>query len=255
MGKASRKKRRTYQTPKRSRSGANTVWYAAAAVLVIAGTLGVALSRSNSASGVPPTPKDHWHAALGVNDCGTWVPNWPWPPGVVTSRGAVGAGAPSRSGSGGQLYAPLHSHDDGLIHIEPLTTTDGGKNATLGSYFKYGGWKLSEKSIEFFNVKEKNGNKCHGKPGVLRWAVNGKEQHGNPAKYKLAQGDVVELVFTTANAKLPPQTEVPSYAGLQKALGITPTTASTTTAPANSSSTSEPGRPPTTVGTTTTSKP
>jgi len=66
MGKSSRQKRRTYQTPKKSRNGANMVWYVAAAVLIIGGVLGVALSRSKSATAVAPTTKDHWHIALGV---------------------------------------------------------------------------------------------------------------------------------------------------------------------------------------------
>jgi hypothetical protein len=254
MGKSSRQKRRTYQTPKRSRNGANLVWYAAAAVLVIAGGVGVALSRSkSSASGIAPTAKDHWHVALGVNDCGTWVPTWQWPPGNVTGASAVGSGAPSRAGSGGLIYAPLHSHEDGLIHIEPITNTDGGNSATLGAYFKYGGWKLSATSINFVNVSEKNGNTCNGKPGVLRWAVNGKEHTGDPAKYKLAQADVVELVFTTAGAKLPTPSQVPSAAGLNAVLGITPTsTPGATTAPTAPSGVTTTSAP---AGTTTTSKP
>lgn len=252
MGKSSRQKRRTYQTPTRARAGANLVWYAAAAVLLVAGTLAVALSRTNStANGVAPTVKDHWHIALGVNDCGTWVPNWAWP--NTASNG-------EKNQVGTALYAPLHSHEDGLIHVEPQTDSQGGNNATLGTYFKYGGWKLNETSIGFTTVVEKNGNQCNGKPGVLRWAVNGTEKHGNPAKYKLAQADVVELVFTTAGAKLPPQTQVPSYGALQAEIGNTTSTApvataatgSTTTPPKNASTTSS---PPTTVGATTTSKP
>jgi hypothetical protein len=237
-----------------------------AGILVVAGVLGVALSRSKSASGIAPTTADHWHIALGVDDCGTWVPNWVWPPGNVTSSSSAGAGAPSRAGSGGLIYAPLHSHDDGLIHIEPLVNSDGGNNATLGAYFKYGGWKLTATSIKFVNVDEKNGNKCGGKPGVLRWAVNGKEKQGDPAKYKLAEADVVELVFTTAGAKLPPMTDVPSYTGLQQILGTTVTSApaantpttpaagSTTTAPTGSTTapTGATTTSPTTVGTTTT---
>lgn len=265
MGKSSRQKRRTYQTPKRSRNGANLVWYAMAGILVVAGALGIVVSRSKStASGAAPTAKDHWHIALGVNDCGTWVPNWPWPPGATSA--ALGSG-PAQAGSGGALYAPLHSHDDGLIHIEPQTDSQGGNNATLGSYFKYGGWKLNDTSIKFVNVDEKNGNTCSGKPGVLRWAVNGKEKHGDPAKYKLAQGDVIELVFTTAGAKIPPVTDVPSYADLQQQLGNTPTSApaanaptttaagsTTTAAPtgSTSSSTRASTTSPTTVGNTTT---
>jgi hypothetical protein len=179
------------------------------------------LSRSTTTSNVGPTLNDHWHAALGVDDCGTWVPNWAWPPGNVSSASAVGAGAPARAGSGGLLYAGLHSHGDGLIPMEPSGTEDEGKNATLGRYFKYGGWKLGQTSIDFVNVNEKNGTKCDGKPGVLRWAVNGKEKQGNPADYKLFDGDAVELVFTTADAKMPPKTQIPSYAALQDILGQT----------------------------------
>jgi hypothetical protein len=266
MGKSSRQKRRTYQTPKRSRNGANLVWYAAAAVLVIGGIFGVAISRSHSATAVAPQPPDHWHISLGVNDCGTWVPDWLWPPGNVTGSNAVGTGAPAQAGSGGLLYAPLHSHGDGLIHVEPITSTDGGNNATLGAYFKYGGWSLNQTSIHFVNVNEKNGNTCNGKPGVLRWAVNGKEHVGNPAKYKVAQADAIELVFTTAAAKLPPLTQIPSYPALQSILGITPTSTSpagtvpptsgpATTAPKSTAPTGSTSTPPTTAGTTSTSKP
>ncbi len=237
MGKSSRQKRRTFQTPKRSRNGANLIWYAMAGILVVAGALGIAVSRSKSANGSAPTTKDHWHIALGVNDCGTWVPNWAWPPGNVTSTQSAGAGAPARSGTGGLIYAPLHSHDDGLIHIEPLTDSDGGKNANLGAYFKYGGWKLSQTSIKFVSVDEKNGNKCQGKPGVLRWSVNGKEKQGDPTKYKLNDADVVELVFTTATAKLPPTTDVPSFTDLQQVLGNSPTATATPTPSATNPST------------------
>jgi hypothetical protein len=248
MGKSSRQKRRSYQTPTRARVGANLVWYAAAAVLLVGGSIGVALSRSNSANGIAPTVKDHWHLALGVNDCGTWVPNWSW-------NGEPAKGPRYQAGTA--LYSPLHSHEDGLIHVEPQTDSQGGNAANLGNYFRYGGWKLSETSVQFNGVDEKNGNKCKGKPGVLRWSVNGKEQHGNPAKYKLQQGAVVELVFTTADAKLPPPTQVPSYANLQTALGLTPTSATTaTTAPGTSSTgAATSSSAPTTVGATTTSKP
>ena len=262
MGKSSRQKRRTYQTPRKSRNGANTIWYAVAAVLVIAGTLGVALSRSKTASGVAPTTKDHWHIALGVNDCGSWVPNWTW-----NNEPQTGP----RYQAGTTLYAPMHSHEDGLIHVEPQTDSQGGNNATLGAYFQYGGWKINSTSIKFVNVDEKNGNKCNGKPGVLRWAVNGKEKTGNPANYKVAQADVIELVFTTAGAKLPPPNQVPSYPALQKILGFSPTSAaaaSTTTVagattttsntnPTSNTTTTPTTATPTTVaaGTTSTSKP
>ena len=106
--------------------------------------------------------------------------------------------------------------------MEPLTDDEMGANATLGLYFRYGGWKLSEDSVSFVLVDETNGNLCHGEPGVLRWAVNGKEMHGDPAAYKLFDGDVIELVFTTADALLPPPSTIPSYPTLREILGVPP---------------------------------
>jgi hypothetical protein len=247
MGKSSRQKRRTYQTPKRARTSANLVWYAAAAVLVIAGSLAVAMSRSNSASGVGPVVGDHWHVALGVNNCGKWTPNW-----LTTFSGGNPSG-PVRAGT--SIYAGLHSHGDGLIHMEPQTSADEGKHATVGTYFEFAGFKVNATSLEFgtldpvTTVKVKNGDKCNGKPGVLRWSVDGKEKTGNPADYKLLNGDVVILAFTTADAKLPPKTEVPSYAALQDFLGNPdkPENPPGVTVPANTTPSTVPGATTTTA--------
>jgi hypothetical protein len=258
MGKSSRQKRRTYQTPKKARAGANLVWYAAAAVVVIAGVLGVALSRSNSASGVGPQATDHWHAALGVNNCGKWDPNWLTPV-SQTTQGAVRAGT--------DVYAGMHSHGDGLIHMEPQSSDEMGKHATLGTYFKFSGFKIDSTSMSFgtldpaTTVVVKNGDKCNGKPGVLRWSVNGKEKHGNPASYKIFNGDAIAVVFTTADAKMPKKTDIPSYSELQSRVGnpnapenapgatVPNNTATTTTAPG---STTVVPTTPTSTGATTT---
>jgi hypothetical protein len=160
---------------------------------------------------VGPTKVDHWHAALGVYDCGTWVANWLTP--TTPQRGV-----PVRAGT--DIYAGLHSHGDGVIHMEPTSVQDMGGNATLGRYFSYAGFEVSETAIDFVDVHEKNGELCDGKPGVLRWAVNGREVHGNPADYKLFNGDVIALVFTTADAPLPPQAAVPSYTNLRQLVGV-----------------------------------
>jgi hypothetical protein len=160
---------------------------------------------------IGPTRFDHWHAALGVNDCGRWVPNW------LTPVAPIG-GTPVQAGTND--YAGLHSHGDGIIHMEPVSNRDEGRNATVGRYFTYAGFELSETSIDFVDVHDRNREPCDGQPGVLRWAVNGKEHHGDPADYKLFDGDVVELVFTTADAPLPAQNAVPSYATLREIIGV-----------------------------------
>jgi hypothetical protein len=180
------------------------------AIAVAIVTIVVTRHRDAAAPLVGPTKGDHWHAALGVSDCGQWEPNWRTPVSVN--------GSPARAGTND--YAGIHSHGDALIHIEPLSARDMGANATLGRYITDAGFRLSGSSIDFVDVHEKNGRLCNGEPGVLRWAVNGKERHGNPADYKLFNGDVIELVFTTPGASLPPQSDVPSYRSLREILGF-----------------------------------
>jgi len=93
----------------------------AAAIALATGITGQAPAPP-SAAGL--TVADHWHVALGVDDCGTWVPNWKWPPGNTAQ------GAPARAGSNGRKYAGLHSHDDGLIHMEAASSDETGAHAT-----------------------------------------------------------------------------------------------------------------------------
>jgi hypothetical protein len=31
----------------------------------------------------------------------------------------------------------VHSHDDGVIHMEPAVSSEAGRNATVGLYFAY----------------------------------------------------------------------------------------------------------------------
>ena len=51
---------------------------------------------------------------------------------------AVGAGA----------YTMAAPHGDGFIHTHPFTRSEGGDNATLGRFLGYGGWGVSEDSID-----------------------------------------------------------------------------------------------------------
>ena len=55
---------------------------------------------------------DHWHAYLGVNVCGTWLPE-------RARRSRTGRTKPS-------VRAGLHSHGDGLMHIHPFSSDEAG---------------------------------------------------------------------------------------------------------------------------------
>ena len=169
------------------------------------------------------------------------------------------------------MYAGLHSHDDGVIHMEPAVSEDAGKNTTVGRYFDYGGWKLSSTGFTFLGTTVKNGDKCGTAPGTLQWetgkwdGTSGKQkytvQSGNPAKYKASQDDIVVIAFLPAGRSISTIGDPPSVPNLAKALGaesVAPgSTAATTpvaptTAPATGST-----KPPTTptTATTATSKP
>jgi hypothetical protein len=141
----------------------------------------------------PQNADAHWHTALGVFDCDHWVGDttgeglWAWPT-------ATSTGAPARAADP-EVYAGLHSHNDGLVHIEAAAQEDAGVNATLGRYFEYGGWKLSEDGFSFLDTTVKNGDECGGEAAELWWYVNGEHEDGNPADYKLGNDEVVVLAF------------------------------------------------------------
>jgi hypothetical protein len=180
MGKSSRTKRRaSVRSARRSRG--NLGWYILATVIVVAGVVMIAVNRTSSADAAPLVNKDHWHAAIGVNVCGEWLPNAP------TFEDAEG----------------IHTHGDGLIHIHPFLSRAAGKNATVGLYFKLGGWKASQDSFTVWDGKtHKTGDKCGGKPATVRWELNGKPQSGSITDYNPQNGDVIALALLPKGEKI-----------------------------------------------------
>jgi hypothetical protein len=263
MSKASRAKRRRAAVRAAQRSNNNRFWYAITALVVVVGVVAIVIFRANQPPELGPKlassshPADHWHAALGVYDCDHWVGDpsvgnglWLWP--AQTSQGS-----PGRVGT--DAYAGLHSHGDGIIHMEPATTDEAGKNATVGKYFQFGGWKLSSSGYTFLTTTVKNGEKCkNGQPGVLKWAVGKwtggnkvayKVHTGNPGSYKLYNADVIIVAFVPANVDITKLGNPPSLPNLASAAGNTGQTI------APSSPSTAPSTTPTTRAATSTSKP
>jgi hypothetical protein len=229
MGKSSRTKRRSsVRSARRARSG--VWWYVLAAVVIVAGVGTILLSRSPSGADTPPiVNKDHWHAAIGVNVCGQWMENAP------TFEDAEG----------------IHTHGDGLIHIHPFLTRAAGKKATVGLYFKLGGWKASDDSFTLWDGKtHQTGDKCDGKPAEVRWELNGKPQTGKITDLRPQNGDIIALALLPKGEKigtppsaselaapsdLPGGTPVPSdTTPTTTGAGATPPTSATGTAPTSS---------------------
>ena len=149
----------------------------------------------------PNATNTHWHAALGVYDCDHWMGDstgvgvWLWPT-------ATSGGSPGRANDP-NTYAGLHSHDDGIIHMEPATPDEAGMNATVGKYFEFGGWKLSATGFTFLGTTVANGDHCGNTPAQLQWWVNGKAHTGDPSAYKLYDLDIVVLAFAPAGTAYP----------------------------------------------------
>src|SRR4051812_29165296 len=177
MGKASSNKKVARAA---STSGGRTargrtpwLWYTSIGLVVIIGVILVSFSRhqreTELAAGtvVPPRladpkngrPFDHWHAAYGFYLCDHFAPN-----------------LPDDAAKGG-----IHTHADGLAHVEPQSIDDAGPKATVGRFLKLAGVTATEKQIHIPGDKTfKNGAKCGDKEGEVKVFVDGKLRDGNP---------------------------------------------------------------------------
>jgi hypothetical protein len=231
------------------RRGGSTGWTAGVMAIVILGIVGIVFAKTANDQSTGLKIGDHWHAALGVNVCGTWLPNAPETP-------RDGNGTIVRAGTA--VYAGLHTHADGLIHFEPESSDDTGSHATVGRYFKYNGWTVSSTSFSYDQgVKKRNGDTCpaaNGQPaakGTLTWAVNGKGHSGSLGDYRPSNNDRIVLAFepagkTAASLGNPPSTSNLPQAGSTSSpnSGVPQTTPSLpstpTTSAAPSSTTAKP---------------
>jgi hypothetical protein len=178
------------------------------AVIVVVGIGLVVFSRGETSAGVPPqpgdpatgAPGDHWHSAFAVNICGQWID----PPSEFETQ-------PDNP----NVNVGIHTHGDGFIHIHPFTRSEGGNNATLGRFLDYGGFGVSEDSLDLGDDTSRwpglaanpekrewsNGDECpagttmSGRAGVVKWSVNCHNRTGNPADYKLKDLQVIAIAF------------------------------------------------------------
>lgn len=170
-------------------------YYTAIILVVFVGLATVAFSRYQ-AHHQPPSPKptlsDHWHAAFAFDICGNLLPNPP-----------QNTNVPS---------AGLHTHGDGLIHVEPLSSADTGHNATLGRFVKlYAGMGLSSTSLRYPGRRTwTNGDRCGKRPGKVQvevWAsasaTKGRVVTADPGGILIEQGEVITMAF------VPPGTAIP----------------------------------------------
>ena len=152
MGKASSSKKVARAARAAGRPGArkNYTWPAVIGIVIVLGIIGVVLSRGGGDDSTgPPTLTDHWHEAYGIDLCGKWAADLPQ-----------------------QVHSGIHTHGDGLIHVEPTTHQETGKNANVGKFVKDFGQGLvisqSEIRVPGSKVVWKDGGKCGSKKASVR---------------------------------------------------------------------------------------
>jgi hypothetical protein len=184
-------KRGKPKKPKVQRKGFGTYFFTAViaiAVLVAAWQLYESFTKDED-----PKVGDHIHAALGISVCGFPAENAP----EFEFKAGEGEGENAKAG--------LHSHGDGLLHIHPFTEDEAGENATVGLFMEYAGFDVGDDHLTLWDdLNVSNGDPCpDGRPGNVRWSVNGEEQDGNPADYKPDDQDVIEIAFLPDGDAIP----------------------------------------------------
>lgn len=161
------------------------------ALVVILGTAGIVYSRDQrQPDGSRPRPGDHWHAAIGFNVCGTFAPPLPQP----------------------QEPAGLHTHGEGLVHIEPSGSQTQGKRATLGVLFDTVDTTASAREIKLPSGEaRKNGESCEQGPAKVQTKVwdstdpgdQGRLVEGDPSDLRPQDGMLVTVAFVPEGVEIP----------------------------------------------------
>ncbi len=185
----------------------------------------VTVSKPNEASAAPQIG-DHWHAAYGINNCGTFIP-----PLTDTTADTLG----------------LHTHGDGLIHIHPFTSEVTGKDANLKNWGRTTGLQLTDTSIKAAGIDVKNGGTCDGKPAKVQVKVwddlqddTGHLLTKDFSSFNPQDQNIITIAFLPEGADIPkpPDSVLANLAG---PADLQPTTAApgaaTTTVPATTTTT------------------
>ena len=151
-GKSSRRR------PPPKQQSSSRLWIAGLAALVVLGIVVLLVSRDQGGMSEPAEPpvanRDHWHAAYGIYVCDRFLPP------IQNPRDPRG----------------IHTHNDGLIHIHPFTSSAGGRNATLGVFADAVDLELSDDRVEVpgEGTFSEGDDECGGQPGEVAVKVDGR---------------------------------------------------------------------------------
>jgi hypothetical protein len=216
MGKASSSKKvaRAAQVAKRPGARRNIGWPLTIGAVVVVGIALIVLSFGGG-DVTPPTLDDHWHEAYGVYKCDTYLP-------------ALAE----------QVHSGVHTHGDGLIHVEPTGSGETGKNANIATFVKgYSGLSLSQSEIKLPDGQDmKDGGKCGTKTASVKvffWAKAGDAKPviltGDTKSMRIKDGSAIAFAFVPDGVTPPvPPSAITNLPNPNAAEGGNAPTASTT---------------------------
>jgi len=154
--------------------------------VVVVGTALIVTSRNNRQpdTTAPRIGVHHWHAALGVDICGTFAGN---------------------IADNGQDPLGIHTHGDGVVHIHPFSSQAAGRRATLQVYFDTLGIDATTTELKLPNDPERheNGQKCGDKDAKVVTKVwnsrspsdQGEIFTGDPGDLRLGDNQLITIAF------------------------------------------------------------
>ncbi|HVE47523.1 MAG TPA: hypothetical protein VNA57_12355 [Acidimicrobiales bacterium] len=196
MGKASTSKKvaRAASTGggRTSRGARPWGWYTAMGLVVVLGLVTIVFSRNErqEVASARPTIRDHWHTAYGFYNCTKFEPQLPQPATLIG----------------------LHTHTDGLIHVEPQNSQDTGKGATVGRFASgQPGFELKPGEMSYPGAKPvKDGQKCGDKEATLQMWVwdnekdeKGRRVPGDPRRVRIRDNMLLTIAFVPEGTDVP----------------------------------------------------
>ena len=205
MAKASKYNRARIRSRVRrpKRRGGSMVWTITTVVIVVVGVLLVTLTyadRQNNADAAP-TIGDHWHAFLGYDVCGTWLPERPLVRGPgQRGRGPRRAALPRRRPDAHPPVLERRGGRQGHGRPLPRATAAGPRRTPRSS-------SGTARSTRTATSAEPGPT---AKKAEVQWTVGrfgktwtGTPRSGNPADYHPKNGDIVAIYLLPKGAKLP----------------------------------------------------
>lgn len=211
MGKASSSKKvaRAAGTGggRTNRGKTPVLWYSTLVLILVAGIGVTAFSReqrldklnSPESKEEPRAGQDHWHVALGVRICDNWLAP------VVDESENRG----------------IHTHGDGLIHVEPGLASVAGRRAIFNRFAE--GVKAELEADRFVwpvsggkKEERKTGDKCGEQEAEVTAFYDGKPVEGDPGDIRFTDGGKLVLAFVPKGTTYEAIGDPPSTAELVK---------------------------------------